>query len=221
MKIAVIGTGMVGRGLAGRLARLGHDVVVGTRDADATAGRSDFQEWQQAHPDVGLLPFAQAGAFGELVINASAGASSLAALDAVGADNLDGKVLLDLAIPLDLSQGLPPTLLIAADDSLGERIQRAFPGARVVKSLHTMYFEIMIDPARIPGPHSVFVAGEDAAAKKTVSELLGEFGWPQDAIIDLGGITTARGTEMYSRLYFDLVGAFGDFNFTINVVRAA
>lgn len=228
MKIAVIGTGMVGRGLAGRLAQAGHEVVIGTRDVEQTLARTEpdamgtppYHEWQQDHPDIRLLPFAQAGAFAEVILNASAGAKSLEALDAVGAANLDGKVLLDLAIPLDLSQGLPPTLLVANDDSLGEQIQRAFPGSRVVKSLHTMFFEIMIDPGRVPGDHTIFVAGEDATAKETVSELLRDLGWPRDSIIDLGGIRAARGTEMYSRLYFDLVGVFGDFNFNISVNRA-
>lgn len=224
MKIAVIGTGMVGRGLAGALALAGHDVVIGTRDVAQTlarGGADSFSEWQQTHHGVRLLPFAEAGEFADLVLNASAGAHSLNALEAVGAANLDGKVLLDLAIPLDLSQGMPPTLTIANDDSLGERIQRAFPGTRVVKSLHTMYFEVMIDPTRVPGDHTVFVAGEDTAAKQTVAGLLHDLGWPQQAIIDLGGIRTARGTEMYSRLYFDLVGAFGgDFDFNIAVVRA-
>lgn len=219
MKIAVIGSGMVGRGLAGALVKAGHDVVVGTRNVEDTLARP---EWQQAALGVPLLSFPEAGAFAELVLNASLGEKSLEALDAVGAAHLDGKVLLDLAIPLDLSQGLPPTLTIANDDSLGERIQRAFPGARVVKSLHTMYFEVMIDPRRVPGTHSVFVAGEDATAKETVAGLLRDLGWPQESIIDLGGITTARGTEMYSRLFFDLVGAFGgSFDFNIAVTRAA
>ena len=83
-----------------------------------------------------------------------------------------------------------------------------------------MYFEVMIGPARVPGEHSVFVAGQDAAAKRTVAGLVRDLGWPQEAIIDLGGIRAARGTEMFSRLYFDLVGAFGgDFYFNIAVVR--
>ena len=143
----------------------------------------------------------------------------MTALEAVGKANLAGKVLLDLALPLDLSQGMPPRLLFANTDSLGEQIQRAFPEARVVKTLNTVFMQVMIDPGRLPGSHNIFVAGEDNAAKVTVKGLLREFGWPEQAIIDLGGIQTARGTEMYMQLYFILAGKFGvDFN--IAVVRA-
>lgn len=228
MRIAVIGTGMVGRNLAGGLEKAGHDVVIGTRDPRQTLARTEpdamgtpaYRHWQQDHPGVRLLPFAEAGADAEVVVNASAGASALAALGAVGAQNLAGKVLLDVALPLDLSQGLPPKLLVANDDSLGEQVQRAFPEAKVVKSLTTVFTAIMVDPARVPGDHNIFVAGEDAAAKDTVRTLLRDFGWPKDAVIDLGGIKGARAVEMYTRLYFDLVGVFGDFDFNIAVVRA-
>jgi predicted dinucleotide-binding enzyme len=191
MKIAVLGTGMVGRALAARLDELGHEVAIGTRDVDATVAR----------PETDGAPFSQW-------------------LEAVGEQNLVGKVLLDLAIPLDLSEGLPPRLLTANDDSLGEQIQRAFPLARVVKALHTVYFEVMVDPGRVPGAHSIFVAGEDADAKTTVRGILEQFNWPSGSIIDLGGIVTARATEMYSRLFFDLYAQFGTFDFNVNVVRA-
>ncbi|BDG10087.1 NADPH-dependent F420 reductase [Anaeromyxobacter paludicola] len=227
MKIAVIGTGMVGRALAGRLGGLGHDVVVGTRHVDQTLQRTErdamgtppYREWQRAHPAVRLATFPEAGAHGELVVNATAGAVSLSALEAVGKTHLAGKVLLDLAVPLDLSHGMPPRLLFANTDSLGEQIQRAFPDARVVKTLNTVFTEVMIDPRRVPGQHNIFVAGEDAAAKLTVEGLLRELGWPKEAIIDLGGIQTARGTEMYMQLYFILAEKFG-FDFNMAVVRA-
>ena len=142
MKIAVLGTGMVGRALAGRLAGLEHDVVVGTRDVEQTLARTEpgsmgtppYAEWQQATPAVRLLPFHEAGAHGELILNATAGAQAMAALEATGAQNLTGKVLLDLAIPLDFSHGMPPQLLVANTDSLGEQIQRAFPDTRAVKT---------------------------------------------------------------------------------------
>jgi predicted dinucleotide-binding enzyme len=228
MKIAVIGTGMVGRAFAGRLASLGHDVVVGTRDVEQTLARVEpdakgikpFAQWQQEHPQVRLLSFAEAGAHGEVVLNATAGAQSLAAMQAVGAANLAGKVLVDLAVPLDYSQGRPPKLYLANTDSLGEQLQRAFPETQVVKTLNTMFVEVMIDPARVPGRHNVFVAGDDAAAKATVTRLLGEFGWPEDAVIDLGGIQAARTTEMFVPLFFQLAGALGTYDFNIAVVRA-
>lgn len=175
MKIAVLGTGMVGRALAGRLAELGHDVAVGTRDVADTRRAADYAAWQTEHPAVSLLRFREAGEFGHVVLNAVAGVHALAALDEVGPDALAGKVLLDLAIPLDLSNGMPPQLTTSNTDSLGEQIQAAFPNARVVKSLHTVYYEVMIDPHRVPGDHSLFVAGNDSAAKNTVTGILEQF----------------------------------------------
>ncbi|MBX3736828.1 MAG: NAD(P)-binding domain-containing protein [Candidatus Didemnitutus sp.] len=228
MKIALIGTGMVGRALANRLAGVGHDVVIGTRDVKQTLARTDtdlmgsppYAEWQKANRSVRLLPFPEAGAHGEVIVNATAGAVSLEALEAVGASNLDGKVVVDLAIPLDLSRGLPPQILYANTDSLGERVQRAFPGARVVKTLNTVFFQVMIEPSRVPGRHNIFVAGEDAGAKETTRGLLVQFGWPAESIIDLGGIEAARATEMYMQLYFLLHRSLGTFDFNIAVVRA-
>lgn len=228
MNIAVLGTGMVGRALAARLAGLGHDVVIGTRDVDQTLARSEpgalgtppYAEWQRANPGVRLVPFPEAGAHGELVVNATAGAASMAALEAVGAANLAGKLLVDLALPLDFSHGMPPQLLVANTDSLGEQIQRTFPDARVVKTLNTVFVEVMIEPGRVPGRHTIFVAGDDVGAKETVKGLLRAFGWPDDVIVDLGGIVAARATEMYMQLYFTLVGVLDTFGFNIAIVRA-
>jgi predicted dinucleotide-binding enzyme len=229
MKIAVLGTGMVGRALAGRLAGLGHDVVVGTRDVTETLARTapgamgtpPYAAWQHANPQVRLVPFPEAGAHGELVVNATLGAQSPAVLELVGAANLAGKVLLDLALPLDLSEGMPPSLLYANTDSLGERIQRAFPGARVVKALSTVFKDVMIEPGRVPGLHHIFVAGDDPSGKALVKGLLSAFGWPAEAILDLGGIRAARAAEMYMPLYFSLAGLLGTYEFNIAVVRAA
>ena len=228
MKIAVLGTGMVGRALAGRLAERGHDVVAGTRDVQEALARSEpdamgtppYAQWQQDHPAVRLVAFAEAGSHGKLVVNATAGGGSLAALEAVSAASLAGKVLVDVANPLDYSQGMPPILSVANTDSLGEQIQRAFPDARVVKTLNTMNAFVMVDPGRVPGRHNVFLAGDDPAAKETVKGLLGEFGWPEQAIVDLGGIRAARGTEMYLPLWLSLWGALGSGDFNIAVVRA-
>ncbi len=225
MKIAVIGTGMVGRTLAGRLDGLGHDVVVGTRDVDETLRRTgdedhpSFREWQQDHPGVRLVTFPAAGVHGEVVIDAVHGTAVLDALEAVGARNLAGKVVLDLALPLDFSQGMPPTLTVGNTDSLGEQVQRAFPDARVVKALSSVYMAVMVEPSRISGRHDVFVSGDDDAAKATVSGLLRGFGWPAEAILDLGGIRTARSVEMYAPLYFTLVGVLGTYELNIGVSR--
>ena len=166
MKIAVLGTGVVGRALAGRLSQLDHEVTVGTRDPAATLARTEpdqmgnppYGQWQAQHAAVQLTALADAAAEAEVVVNATAGGTSLAALDAAGATNLAGKVLLDVANPLDFSQGMPPILSPSNTDSLGEQIQRAHPQARVVKTLNTMSATVMVDPARLPDSHEVFVA---------------------------------------------------------------
>ena len=228
MKIAVLGTGMVGQALAGRLSALDHEVTVGTRDVGATLARTEhgylgnapFAVWRETHPDVGLSTAAEAAADAELIVNATNGAGSIAMLELAGEHNLDGKVLIDIANPLDFSQGRPPSLFVCNTDSLGEQIQRRFPQARVVKTLNTMNCEVMADPSRVPGDHDVFLCREDADAKRQVAELLESFGWPAARIRDLGGISSARGTEMYVALWLRLWGAVGTGDFNIAVVRA-
>ena len=137
--------------------------------------------------------FHDAAAWGELVLNATGGAVGLQVLAMAGADNLEGKVLVDISNPMDPASGFPPTLVVADTDSMGERIQRAYPGARVVKSLNTMNCDVMVRPELVPGDHVVFVAGEDGEAKAMVTALLGEFGWPAERVLDLGGIEAAQG----------------------------
>jgi hypothetical protein len=162
----------------------------------------------------------EAAAPAELIVNATNGAGSIEALEAAGESNLAGKVLIDISNPLDFSQGLPPSLFVSNTDSLGEQIQRRFPQARVVKALNTMNCEVMVDPDKVPGEHDVFLCGEDEGAKQQVAELLQSFGWPADRIIDLGGISSARGPEMYLPLWLMLWGALGTGYFNIVVVRA-
>ncbi|PWI12647.1 NADP oxidoreductase [Streptomyces sp. Act143] len=229
MRYAVLGTGIVGRTIAAKLASLGHEVVIGTRDPQATLARTEpdamgtppFAAWHTDHADVQLKPFAEAAAFGETVINTTAGGAALTALDAAGSANLAGKVVIDVANPLDFSAGMPPTLDPVNTDSLGEQIQRAFPDARVVKTLNTMNCLVMVEPARVAGAHNVFVSGADTGAKKQVTEMLTSFGWPESSVIDLGGIETARGTEMLLPMWLRLMGALGhaDFNFHIQGAR--
>jgi predicted dinucleotide-binding enzyme len=202
MRIGVLGTGVVGTTIAAKLRELSHDVLIGSRSASDDA-----------------LPFANAAAHGELVFNCTSGVASLEALGAAGEENLSGKVLVDVANPLDFSQGMPPRLSVCNDDSLGEQIQRAFPTAKVVKALNTMNAAIMVDPARVPGAHDVFVCGNEDDAKAQVAELLQSFGWPAERIVDLGDITAARGQEMYLPLWLRLMGAVGQPNFNIRAVH--
>lgn len=151
MRISVLGTGSVGRALARRLAELGHDITIGTRDVQATMtrdapdafGNPPFATWLQAAGDVAVAAFAEAAAAAEVVVNATSGAASIDALTAAGEDNLAGRVLIDVANPLDASTGMPPLLSVSNTDSLAERIQRRFPAARVVKTLNTMNAAVM------------------------------------------------------------------------------
>jgi predicted dinucleotide-binding enzyme len=226
MNVAVLGTGTVGRTLAGKLSEQGHVVVVGTRDPQATVARTNadamgnppYSAWQAEHPAVRLAPFAEAAAFGELVVLATSGSGSLDALTQAGAENVAGKVVLDVSNPLDGSRGFPPTLFVKDTDSLAEQLQQAFPAARVVKSLNTMTAAVMVDPGRVGGgDHSVFVSGDDPEAKRTVVSLLESLGHTD--VIDLGDLSTARGAEMYLPLWLRLMGALGTPYFNIKVVR--
>ncbi len=213
MRITVIGTGVVGRTLAHALAGKGHAVVVGTRDPDATGAR---EEW--AGLDLSLTALDAAARSADLVVNATNGEHSLAALGGVGAGNLAGKVLLDVANPLDFSRGFPPTLSVKDTDSLAEQIQRAFPAARVVKSLNTVAASVMVAPGTVgDGDTTMFVAGDDAAARVEVAGLLSELGWRD--VIDLDGLHHARGMEMYLPLWVRLMGALGTADFNLKVVR--
>ena len=217
MRIAVLGTGPVGRAVAGRLAGVGHDVTIGTRDAAATAGRDDYAAWAAEHPGVRLATFDAAAGAAELVVNAAGGDVTLGILESAGAENLAGKVLLDISNPLDHSQGFPPRLFVKDDDSLAEMIQRAHPDARVVKSLNTMNNALMVHPQSLGEDTAVFVSGDDADAKAVVTELLRSMG--HGDVIDLGGLETARGAEMWLPLWIRLAMALGGSDFNIKVVR--
>jgi predicted dinucleotide-binding enzyme len=214
MKIAVLGTGGVGRTIATKLVELGHEVTMGSRSTDS----EDLREWLgEAGEGADGAIFADAAAAAELIFNCTAGAASLEALAAAGAENLAGKILVDVSNPLDFNQGMPPTLTVCNDDSLGERIQAALPKTHVVKALNTVNARVMTDPGRLPGAHNVFVCGEDEGAKATVSELLQSFGWPAESIVDLGGIDAARGLEMYLPLWLRMMGALGSADFNIQI----
>jgi len=202
MRIGVLGTGVVGRTIAGKLRELDHDVLIGSRTTGDDA-----------------VPFAGAAAHGELVFNCTHGNASLEALNAAGAENLAGKVLVDVANVLVFSEGEPPVIGLSVEDSLGEQIQRAFPEAKVVKALNTVNADVMVDPGMVPGEHDMFISGNDAAAKAQVADLLQSFGWPAERILDLGDITGARGQELYVALWVRLMGAVESPAFNIHVAR--
>jgi predicted dinucleotide-binding enzyme len=215
MRIGVLGTGMVGQTLAARLVETGHDVVMGSRDAANVKAAA----WVAAQPERAAAgTFADAAAHGEVVLNATGGTVSIDALRLAGAENLAGKVLIDVANPMKPDSGFPPQLDPVSDDSLAERIQREFPAARVVKTLNTMSCDVMVDPTIVPGEHDVFMAGEDASAKEVVRDLLRGFGWPDSSIRDVGGVAAARGLEMYLIFWIGLRVSLGHNSFNIRVV---
>lgn len=226
VKIAIMGTGMVGRAHAAKLAGLGHAVMVGTGDKAATLARKDkdamgnppFAQWLAGHPKVTLGTFAQAAAHGELVYDALSGQAAVKVLSACR-EALTGKVLVDIANPLDFSKGMPPTLSVCNTDSLGEQLQRALPGTRVVKTFNTMNALLQVDPALVAGgDHAIFVCGNDAAAKERVVGILRDwYGWKH--IVDLGDITAARGTEMLLPVWLRLWGALGTPMFNFKVIK--
>jgi 8-hydroxy-5-deazaflavin:NADPH oxidoreductase len=228
MKIAVLGTGVVGQVVAEKLAELGHEVTIGTRNVNNVLavkgpdrfGRASFSDWFKDHPKVKLATFAEAAQTGELIVNATNGMASLSALELAGADNMKDKILLDISNPLDFSKGMPPTLSVCNTDSLGEQIQRTYPHTKVVKSLNTLNAYVQVNPAIVPGDHTIFISGNDANAKSKVRSLLNSFGWKNDNILDLGDITTSRGVEQLSPLWVRLLGVFQSGNFNIHVVKA-
>jgi len=227
MKIGIIGTGMVGKSLAAKLVDIGHDVMMGTRDVAKTlasaakdyAGNLPFGEWQKQHPKVKLGTFVDTAKHGEVIISATSGAASIDPLKLAGASNLKGKILMDISNPLDFSKGMPPFLSVCNTDSLGEQVQRAFPDTKVVKTLNTTNAFMMVNPGSLAnGDHTMFVCGNDAGAKAAATGYLKEwFGWKD--IIDVGDITSARGTEMLLPIWVRLYGILQTPAFNFKIAR--
>jgi 8-hydroxy-5-deazaflavin:NADPH oxidoreductase len=211
--IGVLGTGMVGKTLASRLAELGVAVLVGARSADSDS-LGPF-----ADLDVRTGSFADAAAHGDLLINATNGINSLAVLESIGTDALVGKTVIDLSNELVPVEGGYPVAAASPERSIGHRLQEAFPETFVVKSLNTMNCMVMVDPSIVPGDHVVFLSGDDAAAKDRVREFLSTFGWRSEQMVDLGGIDTAKGPEMMMTVWIQVTIARGQgapFNWAIS-----
>ena len=205
---------MVGNTLATKLAELGHEVRMGSRDAS----NEKAVAWAEGAGDrASTGTFADAADFAELVVNCTGGAVSLEALEQAGEDALRGKVLVDVANPL--SGGMSPTLTVCNDDSLAEQIQRRFPDTRVVKAFNTMNHRVMVEPTLVPGEHDLLLAGDDEGAKAQVRELAESFGWSPERIVDLGGIRAARGMEMYLPLWLAMMRALGTPQINIRIAR--
>jgi hypothetical protein len=206
---------MVGQAIGSKLIQLGHEVKMGSRTAD----NEKATQWVKANGvRASQGTFADAAAFGEIVFNCTAGVHSLEALGLAGASNLQGKILVDIANPLDFSQGMPPSLAFCNTDSLGERIQRAFPVTRVVKTLNTVNCNVMVNPSLVSGEHDMFICGNDAEAKTLVTQILKDwFGWK--SVIDLGDIRAARAMEMMLPIWIALWGTLQTPIFGFKIAR--
>jgi 8-hydroxy-5-deazaflavin:NADPH oxidoreductase len=227
MKVGIIGAGSVGQALAAKLIANGYDVRLGIRNPSP---EEFVKERKMARPltewikETGgkIVTFAEAAQHGEIVINATSGAVSIEALTLAGSANLKGKILIDVANPLDFSKGLPPSLLPAYNHgtSLGEEIQKAFPETHVVKTLNTVSHTVMVNPGSVKADHDLFIAGNNTEAKTKIEALLRkEFGW--SSIVDLGDIVGARGMEHLLPIWIRLWGLFGTPAFNFKIVKPA
>jgi len=215
MQIGILGSGVTGQTIGSKLIQLGHEVMLGSRN-EANPPAVAWAKDAGQHALYGT--FMNAAAFGEIIFNCTRGSASLDALQQAGEENLKGKVLIDTANPLDRSTDRW-TLTVSNTDSLGEQIQRAFPETKVVKTLNTVNANVMVDPAKLLERTHVFVSGDDIEAKAVVVRILRDwFDWKE--IIDLGGIETARGVEMYVLLWHNLRNAISSQRFNIKVVTS-
>lgn len=212
--IAILGTGMVGDAIGTKLVTLGFKVMMGSR----TANNEKATAWALRNGQNAFNgTFADAASFGELIFNCTQGQVSLEVLQLAGRENLQGKILVDVANPLDFSKGLPPSLTVCNTDSLGELIQRQFSDVKVVKALNTLNCQLMVDPGLLKDSGNLFICGNDAKAKIEVHALLHSFGW--ENIIDLGDISAARGTEQILPLWVRLMGTLGTPMFNFKIVK--
>ena len=228
MKVAILGTGNVGQSFAEKFIELGNEVFMGTRDVIKTLERKatdnygslPFGEWHTKNEKVTLTTFAEAVQAGEIIVNALQGGVTIAAVEGCNPSSFDNKIVIDIANPLDFSNGFPPSLLpnLQNTNSLGEELQKKIPNAKVVKTLNTMWSGFMVNPRMLNnGDHQNFICGNDAYAKLKVIAMLETFGWDKENILDLGGIENARGTEAVLLIWTRIYGTTqsGAFNFKI------
>ena len=204
MRIAILGTGRVAQTLAAGLLGAGHDVVLGSRDPANRPGLP-----------APVLTSADAVAGADVVLNAVQGVDTIPLLTSIGADRLDGTVLWDMA-----NAANPDFTLAIPDDSLGRRVQQAFPGVKVVKAGNHVAAVVVADPSTLPAPTTLFLSGDDTAAKDTVSGLLVDLGWPRESLFDLGDIANAYGQEHYLALFGSVLQKLGTPYFNIAVVKS-
>ncbi len=206
-RVGVLGSGEVGRRLASGFSSRGHDVMIGSRDP----GKPELREWL-AGEGAGIQAgtFVETAGYGELLVLAVLGTAADEAIADAGAENFSGKVVIDAMNPLDFSGGFPPKLSISGEDSLGERVQRALPDARVVKAFNTIGSQYFVDPSFTDSQPTMLIAGDDADAKSTVGDVLADFGWPDP--VDIGGIEGSRELEAICIAWVKIGGSRGSWD---------
>lgn len=194
MKVGVLGSGVVGKVLAAGFAGHGHEVVIGSRSPDRLA------DWLQDHPGVGSGTFADAAAFADLIVLAVKGTAAGKVLGMAGENNHAGKPVIDATNPI---ADMPPVngvlrFFTNLDESLMEQLQKQFPRTKLVKGFNSVSSARMVNPAFEGGKPTMFICGDDAAAKALVTEVLDQFGWETE---DMGGVESARAIEPLCMLY--------------------
>ncbi|MGF7233127.1 NADPH-dependent F420 reductase [Arachidicoccus sp.] len=227
MKISVFGTAAVGQTLAAKLVSLGHTVKMGTRNVEKTLAKTGTQnrsetpcvaDYLKANPSITLGTYLDAAKDAELILLCTNGLGSLEALQ-LAADELDGKIVLDISNATDSTKGFPPPLFISNTSSLAETLQNAFPKTFIVKSLNTMFNGVMINPRMLSEDSTVFISGNNAIAKQTVKTILHQFGWKENEIFDLGDISSARGVESLLLAWFSIMGTLKTNAFNFKIVQ--
>ena len=220
MNIGVLGTGVVGQTIATALTEKGHNVRMGSR----TSNNEKAAEWvKKSNNHATQGDFNDAASFGEIVFLCLNGNHAMDAVRSVDADNVAGKIVIDVTNPLDFSKGMPPRLIEGLNNStsLGEEIQNAWPASRVVKTFNTVNSNVMVNPKLVNnGDHTLFICGDDADAKNKVKHFLVDtFGWRPESLLDLGGIVASRGTEAYVPFWVMMMQATGSPMFNVKVVK--
>ncbi len=215
-KAGILGTGTVGKTIGKKLIQLGYEVKMGSR----TANNENAVEWAKLNGEKASVgTFEDATKFGDVIFNCTKGEITLRVFELAGPDNFKEKTVIDISNPLDFSQGMPPFLTpeYANTNSLGEEIQKLIPDANVVKTLNIVNCEVMVNAAKSGGDPTMFVSGNSVDAKAETISILKQFGW--DDIIDLGDITTARGTEMMLPIWLRIYMATGNGYIGFKIIR--
>jgi len=203
-RVGVLGSGEVGRRLAEGFSSRGHEVMIGSRDPS----KPELREWVSGTgAGIEAGTFTEAAARGDLLVLAVFGSAAEEVIADAGPDNFSGKVVIDAMNPLDFSGGFPPKLSITGEDSLGERVQRSLPDAKVVKAFNTIGNTYFVEPGFSKGQPTMLIAGDDEAAKGTVADVLADFGWSD--VFDIGGIEGSRELEAICIAWVKIGGARG------------